>query len=701
MRKGLQNSRDRGDIGMNKVTQPTLTIDGKTVAIEGERNLLELIRKANIDLPTFCYHSELSVYGACRLCLVQIDGRGIQGACSTPPEPGLNIQTTTQEIREIRRISVELLLANHDQSCPTCSRSTNCQLQSLAQRLGVKQVRFKPVHQHVPLDESSPSLVRDPNKCVLCGDCVRMCSEIQGIGAIDFSHRGHDVMVQPAFGKSLGDVECVNCGQCASVCPTGALTPKSEVDAVWEMLADPKNTVVVQIAPAVRVGLGECFGLKPGEITTGRIVAALKQLGFDQIYDTSFAADLTVIEEGTEFLQRKAAGGTLPTFTSCCPGWVKYAEQYFPELLPNLSTCRSPQAMFGSLIKAMLPDQLNIERKNLKVVAIMPCTAKKFEAQRPELAGDGQPDVDHVLTTQELAHMIQSAGLIFESLQPESFDLPFGFYTGAGVIFGNSGGVMEAVLRYAAEKVTGKKLEHVEFQQVRGDSGLREATIEVNGSELKLAIVHGLRNARVVAEQVRAGKSNYDLIEVMACPGGCVGGAGQPVTTAKNARELRTKGLYQADKMLQLHKSQDNVFITECYAKFLGDIGGDKAHHLLHTTYQSRSRIMDESLPLMQSHATNKVKVSVCLGTNCYLKGSQQVLNSVLRHAEEKGLENRLDVRAGFCFEKCECGPTVMIDGQHVPNCTAEEAIEVINSRIEGDNTDPTIEVKAGTVRSD
>lgn len=677
---------------MNTVTQSTLTIDGRTVAIEGERNLLELVRKANIDLPTFCYHSELSVYGACRLCLVQVDGRGIQGACSTPPEPGLKVQTSTQEIREIRRIAVELLLANHDQSCPTCPRSTNCQLQSLALRLGVKKVRFKPVHQQVPLDESSPSLVRDPNKCVLCGDCVRMCSEIQGIGAIDFTHRGHEVSVQPAFGKNLGDVECVNCGQCASVCPTGALTPKSEVDQVWELLADPTKTVVAQIAPAVRVGLGECFGLKPGEITTGRIVSALKQLGFNQTYDTSFAADLTVIEEGTEFLERKTEGGHLPMFTSCCPGWVKYAEQYFPELLPNLSTCRSPQAMFGSLLKAMLPEQLNIDRKDLKVIAIMPCTAKKFEAQRPELSDGGQPDVDYVLTTQELAQMIQSAGIIFDKLEPESFDMPFGFYTGAGVIFGNSGGVTEAVLRYAAEKATGKKLDQVEFQQVRGDSGLREATIMLNGTELKLAVVHGLRNARVVAEQVRAGKSKYDLIEVMACPGGCVGGAGQPVTTVKNARELRTKGLYNADKMLQLHKSQDNVFITECYTKFLGEIGGDKAHHLLHTTYQSRRRITDESLPLMQSHDTDKVKVSVCLGTNCYLKGSQNTLNAVLRNAEEKGLENRLDVRAGFCFEKCESGPTVMIDGEHVHQCTAEKAIKVINSRIEGANPEKKAE---------
>lgn len=671
---------------MNKITQPTLTIDGKTVAIEGERNLLELVRKAHIDLPTFCYHSELSVYGACRLCLVQVEGRGIMGACSTPPEPGLKVQTTTPEIREIRKIAVELLLANHDQSCPTCSRSANCQLQSLALRLGVKKVRFKSVHKPAPLDESSPSLIRDPNKCVLCGDCVRMCAEIQGIGAIDFTHRGHDVTVQPAFGKLLGEVECVNCGQCASVCPTGALTVKSEVDEVWNLLDDPRKIVAVQIAPAVRVGLGECFGLAPGENTTGRIVAALRQLGFDQIYDTSFAADLTVIEEGTEFLERKTKDGMLPMFTSCCPGWVKYAEQYFPELLPNLSSCRSPQAMFGSLLKAMLPDQLQVERKEIKVVAIMPCTAKKFEAQRLELSVDGDADVDFVLTTQELAQMIRSAGIVFGSLEPASFDMPFGFYTGAGVIFGNSGGVMEAVLRYAAEKVTGKKLENVEFEQVRGESGLREATVTIDGTELKLAIVHGLRNARVVAEQVRADKSHYDVIEVMACPGGCIGGAGQPVTTSTAARALRTKGLYQADKMLQLHKSQDNVFIADCYAKFLGEIGGEKAHHLLHTSYQSRRRIEAESLSLTQLEGGDKTKVSVCLGTNCFLKGSQEVLNGVLRHAEQNGLEGRIDVRAGFCFEQCESGPTVVIDGEHVHHCTAEKAIEALNSRIESDN---------------
>jgi len=341
--------------------------------------------------------------------------------------------------------------------------------------------------------------------------------------------------------------------------------------------------------------------------------------------------------------------------------------------------------MFGSLIKAMAPEQMKVDRGDVKVVAIMPCTAKKFEARRPELGVDGDPDVDHVLTTQELAHMIQSAGLVFNSLQAESFDMPFGFYTGAGVIFGNSGGVMEAVLRFAAEKVTGRKLERLDFQEVRGESGLREAKVVIEGTELKLAIVHGLRNARVVAEQVRAGKCNYDLIEVMACPGGCVGGAGQPVTTVRNARALRTKGLYEADKLLQLHKSQDNVVITDCYAKFLGDIGGEKAHHLLHTTYQSRRRIVDEVLPLMQAHGNRRTKVSVCLGTNCYLKGSQEVLNTLLYHVESAGLDNQIDVRAAFCMEQCEHGPNAIVNGQIIHECVAASVITAVENHVESE----------------
>ena len=655
-------------------TAKTLNIDGREVPINGERNLLELIRKAGIDLPTFCYHSDLSVYGACRLCLVDIAGRGIQGACSTPPEAGLKIRTQTEEIREIRKISIELLLANHERECTTCGKSAACQLQDVARKLGIREVRFKPVHEMKEVDRSSLSLVRDPNKCVLCGDCVRFCSEIQGIGAIDFAYRGHDAAVLPAFGKSLGEGECVNCGQCAAVCPTGALTPRSETEAVWKDLNDPAKIVVAQIAPAVRVAIGELFGMPPGESTRGQMVAALKRLGFDRVFDTSFSADLTVIEEANEFLGRKTKGGKLPLFTSCCPGWVKFAEQYFPELLPNLSTCKSPQQMLGALCKELLPAELNVKRENLVVVSIMPCTAKKFEAKRPEFAKDGIAEVDHVLTTQELARMIEEAGLRFTKLEPESFDMPMGFKTGAGVIFGNSGGVSEAVLRYASEKVTGKKLENPDFHAVRGENGLRIVEIPVDGIVLKLGIVHGLKNARTLAEKVRRGKCDLDLIEVMACPGGCIGGAGQPVSHDTDTRKLRAKGLYDVDKNMELHKSQENHFVTECYQKHLGEIGGRNAHRLLHTHYQNRRRIVGETIQLGDGPVADKIKVSVCTGTNCFVKGSQAILQELLHQVETENLQDKVSINASFCFEKCDHGPTVSVDGHKIQHCTPQAA---------------------------
>jgi NADH-quinone oxidoreductase subunit G len=669
---------------MTNQAQAYLTIEGRAVPITGERNLLELIRKAGIDLPTFCYHSELSVYGACRLCLVEVEKRGILGACSTPPEPGMVVRVHTPQLREIRKIAVELLLANHDQSCPSCYKNGDCKLMDVARKVGVTSVRFRPVQQRVPLDLSSPSLVRDPNKCVLCGDCVRMCAEIQGIGAIGFAFRGHQTAVLPAFGKGLADVECVGCGQCANVCPTGALVPRSEIDGVLAALDDPTKTVVVQVAPAVRVGIGECFGAPENDPVMGRLVAALKRLGFDQVYDTTFAADLTVIEEGQEFLSRAAAGEKLPQFTSCCPGWVQFAEQYYPELLPNLSSCRSPQQMFGSLVKKALPDTLGIDRKDLVVVSVMPCTAKKFEARRPEFAVDGSPDVDFVLTTQELARMIDSAGLRFSELAPESLDMPFGFGTGAGVIFGASGGVTEAVLRFAAEKITGKTLPAVDFTEVRGDSGLREAVLEVGGKTLRLAVVHSLANARVVAESVKAGTCEYDLIEVMACPGGCVGGAGQPVPLDRKARARRTRNLYQADKALQLHKAQDNVFVAECYRKILGEVGGHGAHELLHTGYQSRRRIADETLVLLGGDpAATKVRVRVCLGTSCHLRGAQDILNGLLAHIIEQGLENVVDVRASFCLEQCADGPNVEMDGEVLNHCTLETVLAALDRHLQ------------------
>ncbi len=652
-------------------------IDNKEIPIENEQNLLELVRKARVDLPTFCYHSELSVYGACRLCMVQVEGMGLVPACSTPPAHEMKVSTNTEEIRKMRKIIVELLLANHSQNCPTCQKSTTCQLQALARRLGITKIRFKNQLREMPLDESSPSISRDPNKCVLCGDCVRICSEVQSVGAIDFAYRGAQTVVIPSFGKALDKVECVNCGQCVRVCPTGALTPRSEVDEVWTAIHDPAKVVVAQVAPAVRVAIGELFGLPPGTTTTGQIAAALRAVGFDKIYDTSFTADLTVIEESNEFIKRVTAGDRIPQFTSCCPAWVKFVEQYYPEFINHLSSCRSPQQMFGALAKEMVSSELGIKREDVVVVSIMPCTAKKFEAKRPEFESNGVRDVDHVLTTQEFGRMIDEAGLHFKELGPESFHLPFGFKTGAGVIFGNSGGVSEAVLRYVSEKLTGQRRDAYEFNIVRGEEGIREAKLSVAGKEFALAVVSGLGNARGVLEKIRSGESRYDLVEVMACPGGCVGGAGQPVFSDPSVRQKRTKGIYENDRMLELHKSQDNPYVTELYENVLGNAGSHRAHELLHTSYRTRKRIFDEDVGL-SAGGEKSVDISVCFGTSCFLKGSQKLLHDILEHIRSKGLSARVNVKASFCFEKCDKGPTIKVGSRAIEGCTIEKAIEAI-----------------------
>jgi NADH-quinone oxidoreductase subunit G len=653
-------------------------IDKKEILIENEANLLELIRKAKIDLPTFCYHSELSVYGACRLCMVQVDGMGLVPACSTPPSGGMEVHTNTDETRRMRRIVVELLLANHSQNCPTCQKSTTCQLQSLARRLGITKIRFKNQSKDIPVDCSSPSLVRDPNKCVLCGDCVRICSEIQSVGAIDFAYRGMETVVIPSFGKDLDKVECVNCGQCARVCPTGALTPKSEVDDVWKALHDSRKIVVASIAPAVRVAVGEMFGLEPGVTTTGQIAAALKAIGFDKVFDTSFTADLTVLEESNEFISRFVKGENIPQFTSCCPAWVKFVEQYYPEFVNHLSTCRSPQQMFGSLAKDTMPASLKVKREDIVVVSIMPCTAKKFEARRDEFSRNGVRDVDYVLTTQELGRMIEEAGLHFRDLGPESFDLPFGFKTGAGVIFGNSGGVSEAVLRYVTEQLTGERSEAYEFKAVRGDNGTRETVLKVKDTEVRLAVVSGLKNARTILEKIKSGEAHYDLVEVMACPGGCIGGAGQPVSNDSAVRQKRTKGIYENDRMLELHKSQQNPYVKELYKDFLGEVGGHKSHELLHTGYKSRKRISDSGLNLSDVNNDSGLEVNVCFGTSCFLRGSQKLFHDILEYIRANNLDDAVTVSASFCFEKCDRGPTVRIGEMVIEKCTIEMAIEAI-----------------------
>ncbi len=668
----------------SNVQDKVLTLDGRPVRFADERNVLEVARKAGIDIPTFCYHSELSVYGACRLCLVDIAGRGVVASCSTLPEPGMVIRTNTKEIRDMRRINVELLLASHERECTSCGKSGLCALQNLARKMGIDRIRYQSTRPQAEIDKSSPCLVHDPNKCILCGDCVRFCDEIQGVGAIDFSFRGAKAAVGPAFGKHFDEVECVGCGQCSRVCPTGALVPRSEIEEVWEELDNPDKTVVVQIAPAIRVALGEQFGVDASAITTGKIVTALKALGFDQVYDTSFSADMTVLEESNEFMKRFQSGEKLPLFTSCCPAWVKFAEQYYPELLGNISSCRSPQQMFGSLAKAVLPKVLGVDAKNLAVVSIMPCTAKKFEAKRPEFSSEELgPDVDHVITTSELAQMIEQAGIDFNGLPQTSFDMPMGFKTGAGMIFGASGGVTEAVLRFAVSQVNGQTFDAADFREARELKGVREVQTELAGKKVRFAIVYGLANARVLCEQAKTGRSPYDFIEVMACPGGCINGAGQPVNYDFEIIKRRGQSLYEVDHSLQLHSAQDNPYVAKAYEKFLGDIGGHKAHQLLHTRYQNRKRIAGNGISLLSGSDAGAVSVEVCMGTNCYLHGAHDILRGLMRHVEKNGLQDKIKVKTAFCFERCGQSPNVKIADTLVSACTLDKAVKQLDQELQ------------------
>lgn len=570
----------------------TLFIDGREVAFSDEPNLLEVIRKAGLNVPTFCYRPDLTSFGACRMCVVEIEGRGIQSSCTMPPEAGLKIHLNTEKVRKIRKTVLELLLANHKCECLTCDKSGSCELQKYAMEYGITEIRFPKLEKedYLPVDDYNPSLVRDPSKCILCGACVRACSEFQGHSVLGFVNRGSNTRIEPMNGRFLSQVDCVFCGQCQSVCPTGALTIKSSIDAVWEKINDPVKKVVVQIAPSVRVALGEEFNLEPGENTIGKIYAAARLLGFDLIFDTNFSADLTIMEEANEFVERLTQNKNLPLFTSCCPAWVRYLETQHPELLEHLSTCKSPQGMLSPVLKEFLPKYYEgYTKDNIVVVSIMPCTAKKYEAIREQLINE----TDFVLTTKEFAKMIKAAGIDFKKLKEEEANSPFGQYTGAGTIFGASGGVAEAAVRTAYHFVTGEELSKVDITTLRGvdaNSRTKDSIVDIKGTPVKVRVVSTLKEAEKSLKEVKNGTADFHILEVMACPGGCVNGGGQPVSCSDSSiKEKRAEGLYEEDRHMELRRSHQNPDIIKLYNECLGGKpGSEKAHHLLHTTYSDK-----------------------------------------------------------------------------------------------------------------
>ncbi len=578
----------------------TLIINNKEVEFTDEPNLLEVIRKAGFNVPTFCYRPDLTQYGACRMCVVEVEypnGRVvINSSCTMPPEAGIKVKTNTERTRRIRKTVLELLLANHDRECTTCDKSGKCELQQYAEEYGIKDVAKyvqKKERDYLPIDDSNLAIVRDPNKCILCGACVRACAEFQGHAVLGFANRGSKTVVQPIAGKSLASVDCVFCGQCQAVCPTGALTIKNNVNDVWNLITDPQKKVLAQIAPSVRVAIGEEFGLEPGENSIKLVNAALKEIGFDLVFDTNFSADLTIMEEAHEFVERLSKGENLPLFTSCCPAWVRYLETQHPEMLNHLSSCKSPQGMLSPILRELVPRYFEgFSEENINIVSIMPCTAKKVEAKRAQLRRNDKFETDVVLTTQELAQMIKSAGIDFKSLEPVEGDSPFAQYSGAGTIFGASGGVAEAAVRTAYEFVTGEPLSDLDIKGMRGvdkNHRCKDVELDIKGNKVKVRVVSTLKEAEKSLKEIKEGKADFQMLEVMACPGGCINGGGQPRSCDdSHIKEKRAQGLYKEDTELTYRRSNDNPDIQKLYREYLEAPGSHKAHELLHTAYQDK-----------------------------------------------------------------------------------------------------------------